>query len=960
MNKSTQRTKIVSLYRSLVHQNKLSQAIRLLSVISQRYGQSPSFCNFVNFERSRLSKKIQENGLPHIDPLSPKYYTNTELKSKSNPTKWVKRIREGADHDWYINRELEDLLADAWHNKSRYRLPPSIRRILVIGHDLDMSTGVHRPISHVLNFLHHYGGYTLTTIEFDPNMELQSVSLQLHSSDLIIVNSISQLASVANLRKAISKISKSKPVFAYFHETDWTLSRIDKVGTERLRQAMPHLHVLLCSHKQKQAFLNICQHGEPLSWTVVRNTSFLRSNSEPFGIYASSGRRTDKVKILMSGLVQERKGTTFYSKCADYAIENGKNMMFYWAGHLHDPDQYISPNVEFLGKLSQSDLFAELESADIFFLSSYDDPFPLAAIEALSLGCKLLLPRATGITEMLDGSQGVVIYEEHDVKHAVEALEMLSRENLSTREVVRTTNSLALRNFCQRFLASICKVYDNPVYSRAQHIASSLYSSNLTQLRICAVVHLYYLDLLYEFRQQLQSLINFHVDLFVTVPETTDSYDCDYIKSIFAGLTGDVHIFRVPNRGLDVGAFFFVMSEVIRNGKTYDLILKIHGKKSLIASGLDVGTNWRKELVGQLLGTCDNACQILGLFHQDPSAIILAPSNYIINKSTKDLAGNGNAALVNKLVAQYGLTQADLAFVRGTMFWARYKPMINSLTVDRDLPSISDFAEGYVVDESLAHAYERLLSYLPQHEHPIIRYKQYEVNTSQSISRYRNKHAGSDIYILCSGPSLGLVPKSFFDKKLTIGINSVITEYQCSYAVFKEYTSPDLEYAAVTSCNAIFVSLYKSGNRKQGVTVCNKKCFRTPEVVYFDHDENTRDVFSEEPLSCSSDSKLVVSWSTITSAINLAAYMGASNIILIGHDCGVLNGASNIPSYSRRTDGSVDAWGDQNSEYVKWLSLIEAQTLKVRDYYRVHGGPVILSLNPFINLGLEGNIYAKG
>lgn len=928
--------------------------------MSQRYAESPAFCNFVNLERFRLKKKIRETGLPHLDSLSPEYYINAELKSKSNPTKWVKRIREGADHDWYMNRELEDLLADAWHKNSRHRLPASIRRILVIGHDLDMSTGVHRPISHLLNFLHHYGGYTLTTIEFDPNMELQGVSLLLHSNDLIIVNSISQLANVANLRKAISKISKSKPIFAYFHETEWTLGRLDKLCTERLRQAMPYLHVLLCSHKQKLAFQSICQHGEPLSWAVVRNTSFLTSNSEPFGIHNDSGGRCDKIKILMSGLVQERKGTTFYSKCADYAVENGKGMSFHWAGHLHDPNEYISPNVKFLGRLSQADLFNELKNTDIFFLSSYDDPFPLAAIEAFSFGCRLLLPRATGITELLDGSQGVLIYEEHDVKHAVEALEMLSRESLNTRDVVRATRALSLSNFCHNFMASICEVYENPEYSRNQHICSSLYRANLGQLRICAVVHLFYLDLLYEFRQQLQSLSNCHVDLFITLPETTDTFDCDFIRSILGGLSCDLHILRVPNRGLDVGAFFFAMSEVIRTNNAYDLLLKIHGKKSLIASGLNEGTNWRKELVGQLLGTDDNTSQILGMFQRDPRLTILAPFNYIIDKSTKDLAGNGNAALVNKLVAQYGLAQANLGFVRGTMFWARYQPMIKSLLADRDMPSISDFAEGYVVDESLAHAYERLLSYLPQQENPILRYKQYEVNASQSIMGYRNKHAGSDIYILCSGPSLGLVPKSFFDHKLTIGINSVITEYQCSYAVFKEYTSSDLEFAAITACNATFVSLYKSGNRKQGVTVCNKKCFRSSNIIYFDHYENTRDVFSEEPLSCASETKLVVSWSTITSAINLAAYMGASNVILVGHDCGVLNGASNIPSYSRRADGSVDAWGDQNSEYVKWLSLIEAQTLKVREYYRIHGGPVILSLNPFINLGLEGNVYAKG
>ena len=42
------------------------------------------------------------------------------------------------------------------------------------------------------------------------------------------------------------------------------------------------------------------------------------------------------------------------------------------------------------------------------------------------------------------------------------------------------------------------------------------------------------------------------------------------------------------------------------------------------------------------------------------------------------------------------------------------------------------------------------------------------------------------------------------------------------------------------------------------------------------------------------DNKLIVSGSTITTAIHLAAHMGAKYIILLGHDCGTLDGENNF------------------------------------------------------------------
>ena len=107
------------------------------------------------------------------------------------------------------------------------------------------------------------------------------------------------------------------------------------------------------------------------------------------------------------------------------------------------------------------------------------------------------------------------------------------------------------------------------------------------------------------------------------------------------------------------------------------------------------------------------------------------------------------------------------------------------------------------------------------------------------------------------------------------------------------------------------------------------------------------------------DNKLVVSWSTVTTAIHLAYWMGAKNIILVGHDCGKLNGKIHIDGYQERNDGSVSAWSNKEQSYVNWLSKIEAQTALLRDYLKKEYNINIYSINPYVSLAQKEQFSAK-
>ena len=110
----------------------------------------------------------------------------------------------------------------------------------------------------------------------------------------------------------------------------------------------------------------------------------------------------------------------------------------------------------------------------------------------------------------------------------------------------------------------------------------------------------------------------------------------------------------------------------------------------------------------------------------------------------------------------------------------------------------------------------------------------------------------------------------------------------------------------------------------------------------------------------SASNKLVVSFSTITTAIHLAAFLGAANIVLVGHDCGTLDGHTNVGGYHTPASLSL-AWGPHHdaakTAYTKWLGVIEQDTVRLKTLINEAYSCNVVSLNPFINFRLEGHSY---
>lgn len=83
--------------------------------------------------------------------------------------------------------------------------------------------------------------------------------------------------------------------------------------------------------------------------------------------------------------------------------------------------------------------------------------------------------------------------------------------------------------------------------------------------------------------------------------------------------------------------------------------------------------------------------------------------------------------------------------------------------------------------------------------------------------------------------------------------------------------------------------------------------------------------------------------SSLHGAMHLAAHLGASSIVLVGADCGTIDDAHRVDGYP--VDG-----------HKPWALYNEHHKL-MKDWLAAEYGVNVYSLNPFINLNLEGHRF---
>ena len=219
-----------------------------------------------------------------------------------------------------------------------------------------------------------------------------------------------------------------------------------------------------------------------------------------------------------------------------------------------------------------------------------------------------------------------------------------------------------------------------------------------------------------------------------------------------------------------------------------------------------------------------------------------------------------------------------------------------------------------------------------------------------AIRKWQGLYCDEDIYVIASGGSLNYFDADFFKGKHVIAVNSSCRIWggvQPDFIVVKEHKEEALPNREAFPQAEIICS-----RGPYGYTNGDNAVEFTPEqnVTLFDHMHNKAgdfDVYRDWP---DDPDSLVVSMSTITTAMHFAAYMGAATILVVGHDCGRMG-----------DDLYVKGYEDQQPEWLPgWLAAIERQSLAVKRELVRRYGCRIYGLSPFITPNLDGVPYVGG
>jgi len=157
------------------------------------------------------------------------------------------------------------------------------------------------------------------------------------------------------------------------------------------------------------------------------------------------------------------------------------------------------------------------------------------------------------------------------------------------------------------------------------------------------------------------------------------------------------------------------------------------------------------------------------------------------------------------------------------------------------------------------------------------------------IRELNGNEFGKEIYVIGSGPSMDNIKQEDLEGKVSISCNRIHKRFKCKYNVqIHQYKANDIPDDIIPVLS-----------RRDAGYFLNINHMDRP-FYYFEHYSNHGHGIDFRALD--ENDKLVVGSSVIHSAIHLAHYLGASKIIILGHDCKDTGTKSHFDGYNNDYD----------------------------------------------------------
>jgi lipopolysaccharide biosynthesis protein len=238
--------------------------------------------------------------------------------------------------------------------------------------------------------------------------------------------------------------------------------------------------------------------------------------------------------------------------------------------------------------------------------------------------------------------------------------------------------------------------------------------------KIAVLIHLFYTDMWDEMCGYLNNL-DYDYDLYVNLvdgfyePEIFDKINKYKVSKIITS----------PNKGVDVGGFLRLYKIL---DSDYDLILKLHTKKSLGLSdkpsdyvrvyGFDSakikGTEWFHRLMNGVLGSKEQVRDIVDIMNEDMFVMSGLDTEKYVGPNIQHL--NDLANKLSLIVEYENVNAKNFRFVGGTIFWVKNYILKKYLT-DKMIDELLEILpNGYQNEPSYNHALERLFGLMVYNE----------------------------------------------------------------------------------------------------------------------------------------------------------------------------------------------------------------------------------------------------
>lgn len=196
--------------------------------------------------------------------------------------------------------------------------------------------------------------------------------------------------------------------------------------------------------KQESNFLKIIQHADKIVFpsNFVKEKTFRQSDMHdkrsiiaPQGLYVKNTYKKDRTEakkklrkflsvpadakiVICVGFADYRKGADIFIHVAQEVIQNNSNVYFIWIGHtdiIFIPpmqrsiiDNGLKEKIRFIG--IQDDISMFYAGADLFLLTSREDPFPSVVLEALDVELPVIgFEGAGGFSDILKKGCGLLV-----------------------------------------------------------------------------------------------------------------------------------------------------------------------------------------------------------------------------------------------------------------------------------------------------------------------------------------------------------------------------------------------------------------------------------------------------------------------------------------------------------------------------------------------------------------------